>query len=68
MTTRAEHWHERAQHSRVLAELMSDEHARAAMLWVADAYEEMAEDAETRDRRADPLRNISPATAPVLSD
>ena len=38
-----DHWSARAEETRVLAELMKDERARAAMLVIAVNYEKLAE-------------------------
>ena len=41
------HWRERAEEARTLAESLTDSVARKSMMEVADAYERMAERAET---------------------
>ena len=43
-----EHWRDRAEEARVLAEKMRDQQAKAAMLAIADSYEKIAKRAETR--------------------
>ena len=43
-----EHWRARAREMRALATLAQDEEARAAMLGVAEQYEQLARRAETR--------------------
>jgi hypothetical protein len=37
-----EHWHQRAEESRVLAEQMSDEISKQMMLRIADDYDKLA--------------------------
>jgi hypothetical protein len=48
----AEHWRERAEEARSIAETMRDEGARKAMFQVADGYEAMAERVEKREALA----------------
>jgi len=43
-----EHWRQRAQESRVLAEQMSDETSKKMMLKIADDYEKLAARAVAR--------------------
>jgi hypothetical protein len=54
MTTRlgAKHWRERAEETRVLAEQMTGEEARHAMMRVADDYDQIAD----HDEAAEPER------------
>ena len=43
-----EHWRQRAQESRVLAEQMSDETSKKMMLKIADDYDDLANRAAIR--------------------
>jgi hypothetical protein len=43
----SEHWHQRAQEARVLAEQMRDETTRKLMLGIADDYDDLAVNAAT---------------------
>jgi len=45
-----EHWRQRAEEARVLAEQMSDAASREMMLGIAKDYERLAERAEQRAR------------------
>ena len=67
MVAHSEHWRQRAEQSRALAESMSNGHAKDTTLWIADIYQEMAKNAETIERAADPLGKTSPTTTPALS-
>ena len=49
-----DHWSARAEETRVLAELMKDERARAAMLVIAVNYEKLAEMARAGPGIVDP--------------
>ena len=44
----AEHWRGRAKNAREMAEHMTDEEGRIAMLEIADRYEKLAERAEVQ--------------------
>jgi hypothetical protein len=46
-----EHWHQRAEEVRVLAEQMNTERTRKLMLKIADDYDELAVSAATCPRR-----------------
>lgn len=54
-----EHWQERAEEARTLAEQMSDANAREKMLQIASSYERMA----ARARTASPSEQRQPGTA-----
>jgi hypothetical protein len=49
----AEHWRERANELRSLADRMRDQVAKRQVLEVADLYDRLAEEAEKRARRSD---------------
>lgn len=46
-----EHWRERAEESRVIADLLSDAKARAILIEIAAGYERLAQNAEQRASR-----------------
>jgi hypothetical protein len=43
------HWRERADEARAQAELMNDEGSRDVLLWIANSYDILAEQARGRD-------------------
>ena len=58
-----EHWRNRAEEARTLAEQMNDEMSKQTMLRIAADYERLAERAELRARGASPQppKGSSPA-------
>lgn len=52
------HWFDRAEEVRAVAERMSDEQSRRAMLAIAEGYEHLAERAELRRSKPPSLRQI----------
>jgi hypothetical protein len=54
----AEHWWSRAEETRTIAELLSDQEARRIMFEIAEGYDRLAERATERvsGRRADTIQ------------
>jgi hypothetical protein len=47
----ANYWHERAEEARSVAQAMADPKAKRQMLFIAEAYEHLADHAERTARR-----------------
>jgi hypothetical protein len=57
----AQHWRDRAEEARTLAEEMRDEFSRQQMMAIADGYDRLAKRAEQRtksDQSPDPVSRV----------